>query len=350
MALIWMDGFDHYDGNVSNLTAAGYITVSNVVFDSTRVRNGSYSLRGVNNGAGDFVKPLPGNYQTIGVGCACFSTYTGYQRPLIDFSTSAGSFNSGNMAIAVEANGAISARRQSYAGTLLGSSAPGIFTAGSWHHIEVYAGFSNTVGFVQVRFNGVEILNLTNIDNVYTGAEYTTSIMFSLRSQGGSGSPTGGIDDLYIWDTAGTQNNTFLGDRKVTTLNLTDNTAVSEWGYTGAASPVQCINGLNDGDSSYIYAGSSTPVTSEFDFANPDASIGLIAGAQVVSVARKIEAGTVVYEQNLISGSSSTTGTGHSIGDNYGYYSDIFEINPATGMPWTTSALSNARLRLRRTT
>lgn len=348
MALLYIDGFDHYDGNAVNLDLAGYTNRSNITISSTRSRNGGYSLRNSTSTTANIIKPLPTSLQTFGFGCAFWFDAMSSSRELFSFIQSDGSTSTPNSVISIDSAGVISHRRQSYAGPLLGSSAPGVLIAGVWNHIEARVTLSNTVGSCQVRVNGVEVLNLTNVDNVFTGAETCPALRIHVEGSGGSLYTY--FDDFYIWDTSGSQNNTFLGDRKVSTLNPSDNTGVSEWSYTGAASPVQCINGTQDGDTSYIYAGSAVPVTSEFELQNVDGTVGLIAGVQLVNVMRKIEAGTVIVQPSLVSGSSATNNGSHSVADNYAYYSSIHETNPATGMPWTASALNSARIRLRRTT
>ncbi len=348
MSLLWMDGFDHYDGVVGNLALAGYTNASNVSLVTNRARTGSYCLRGGATSTGEIIRPLPSSLQTIGIAGAFWFGSMG-TREIFEFIQSDGSLSTPNCTISYDSTGRIRFSRQSYAGPLLGQSAPGVITQNAWNHIEARVVISNTIGACQIRVNGVEVLNTTNVDSLFTGLELCPAVRIALP-----GSSTGDgyayLDDLFIWDTSGSQNNNFLGDRKVTTLNLTDNTAVSEWGYTGAASPVQCINGTQDGDTSYIYAGSSVPVTSEFEFANADGTIGLIAGVQTVNVMRKVEAGTVIVQPSLVSGGSATDNGSHSVGDNYAYFNMMHQTNPATGMPWTASALNSARLRLRRTT
>lgn len=349
MALLWMDGFDHYDGNVENLNTP-YITATNLQLTTTRSRNGAYSLRGANS-SGLLTYALGDAKQTIGCGFALWIDSGGLTAPrnLVEIANAAGSFGaSSHVTYYLTESAQIGAARGNYAGTNLVLSASNAFIFGAWNHLEFRTTISNTVGSIECRLNGVQLFSVSGIDTCGSGAENTPALRFS------PGTVTSGniqyMDDLFIWDTLGSQNNTFLGDRKVITLDLTENTTTAEWGYTGAASPVQAINGTNDGDSSYIIAGDSVPVTSDFEFENPDASVGQIAAVMSVIVARKEEAGTVIIQPAMVAGSSMSSDGNHSILDTYAYFKTIHPLNPETGVPWTPAALSSARLRLRRTT
>lgn len=355
MSLFFMDGFDHYDGLIANTQLGNYLSAANNALTTTRFRNGTHSIRGTSSGNGELIIALPGLRQVAGIGFGYWQDSAGdSQKMLVAFTNDSGS-TSGinyNVYISVLASGAIEVRRSYGSGTLLGTSAPGVIVYSAWNHIEVRAVASNTVGQVQVRVNGIEVLNLTNLDTVHTGTDNFASIHLNtsaITGTNGSGN-TRYYDDLFCWDGLGSVNNDFIGDKRVTILNPSDNTAVAEWSVTGAATPVSAINGTNDGDTSYISAGDSVPVTSEFEIDNPDSSIGLIAGIQTVLVGKKVLSGTAIILPSLVVSSSATDNGSHSFTDSYAYFNKVHELNPNTGMPWTSSALANTRLRLRRTT
>lgn len=355
MTLFYMDSFDHYDGTVANLSTVSGLSSSNNALVTTRVRTGTYSLRGTSSSNGYLVIGLPDVRAKLGFGFGYWQdSASSGQKLICAFTNNTGS-TAGidfNIYVSVLASGAIEVRRQYGSGTLLGTSATSVISYGAWNHIEIMAVASNTVGQVQIRVNGIEVLNLTGLDTVYTGTEYFGSIYLdtsAITSTNGNGN-TRFYDDLFAWDGLGSLNNDFIGDRKVVTLNPTDNTSAAEWTVSGAATAVQAINDTNNGDTSYISASDSVPVTSDFEIANPDASVGAIAGVMTVVCAKKVDAGTAILSPQMVVSSSATSDATHSISDSYAYYNRVHETNPSSGTPWSASALTSARLRLRRTT
>lgn len=354
MSLFFMDGFDHYDGTVANI-ASSYLAQSGNALVTTRVRNGTHSIRGTSSGAGYLIIGLPALRNVLGVGIGYWQDSANSGNKMIcAFCNDTGAYGgvTYNVYVQLLPSGAIEVRRSSSVGTILGTSATSILTMSAWNHIEVRALASNTVGQVQVRVNGVEVLSLTGVDTVHSGTEYFGAIEIdtsAITGTNGSGN-TRFFDDIFAWDGEGSVNNTFIGDKRVTILNPNNNTAVAEWTVVGAASPVQAINTTNDGDTSYITASDSVPVTSEFELEDPDSTIGQIAGVMTVVVAKKVLSGTAIIEHQLVVSSSATADANHSITDSYAYYNRVHELNPNTGMPWTNSTLATAKLRLKRTT
>lgn len=343
MSLLFIDGFDHYDGVVSNLGIAGYTVVTNIALSTSFSRTGARSLSGTINGASSLVRPFSANYQTIGFGFGYYTTDLSTTKSIANLSRDDGTYDgSSNCTIHFSSSGQIRFTRQNaFSSGIIYTSQPGLITANVWNHLEFKITISNTVGRITCYVNGVLAFDATGLDTVYNGNETTAGISLSPRN-------TDFIDDFYIWDTNGSVNNTFLGDRKVVTLSPNDITGTAEWGVSGAASAITAMSS-NDGDTSYIYAGSSVPVTSDFELSNPDATVGEIAGVQTVICARKVEAGTVTLQPSMVSGSSATNNGSHSITNSYKYYSLVHELNPATGAPWSASNLTTAKLRLKRT-
>lgn len=357
MSLLFMDGFDHYDGNIANTVLCDrYALVEGVTLTTTKKRNGTHSIRGTGTGSGHSLAiTAPVSRQVLGCGFGFLQdAASDSTTPIVSFLRDNGDLGGVqyNVTLGLNANGSVYVARHSYVGTVLGTSAPGVVTYNVWNHIEVRCLASQTVGQVQVRVNGIEVLNLINQDTTYnSAAEVSSGVSFGIATITGTGSGNNRyVDDIFLWDDQGSVNNTFIGDKRVTILNPDNNTSVAEWTVVGAASPVQAINTTNDGDTSYITASDTVPVTSEFELENPDSSIGQISGVMNVMVAKKVLSGTAIVEQQMVVSGSATSGASHSITDTYGYIGRVHELNPNTGMPWTNSSLASARLRLRRTT
>lgn len=343
-----MDGFDHYDGLRANLLLGAYASVgSQVQLLTSPVRTGSHALTASATGSNGAVNwNFPSVREIFGSG---FGFYAGSADSaiyaLIDFRNSGGGIN---CTLWLTPSGAFQLRLgSSSGGTLLFETDPCI-TYGAWNHVEYKIRFHNTDGYCNIRVNETPVTissgSATSIDTVNTATAECATIRFVF-----SQSPRFAIDDFYVWDESGTQNNDFIGDRRIITLLPNANEATQEMTVTGAANAYTAIQSA-DGDTSYITASDSVPVTSEFTLEDPGATVGAINAVQVVTLMRKIEAGAANVQASLLSGSDASAGTNHSITDSYAYYADIHNTDPATGAPWSNSGLSAARLRLRRNT
>lgn len=346
--LLHIDGFDHYGDDESNLVAGAYSQQSSVTLRTTYGRTGGACLGAASTDSGFIRKALGGAKTTVGVGYGIrFPSLPVSYSTMMQFRDND---NTDQVTISLSSTGTIRATRgSSYASTLLGETASPALNNGTWNHVEIKAVFSQSAGAIEIRVNESTVLNLTGIDTVATSLVECSQITINPTPTSTTGEA--GIDDLFIWDGTGTSNNDFIGDRRVFTMAPNSNSATQQWSVTGAGSAYQAIDdAVQDGDTSYIEASDSVPVTSEFGFADADASVGAIAGVQTVVMARRVEAVSTAMQVSLLSNGEVDAGATHSIGDTYAYYSDVSELDPDTGAPWTRTALNAATLRLRRTT
>lgn len=344
MALIWMDGFDHYGDTESNLLAGAYASMSGMTLDASLSRTGSTSL--LASAGSSIDKTLPSQKTVVGVGMAIyFSSMPAATNPIIRYMDQSAGVQ---VVVWLMPTGAIRVTRDAvHTLNVLAESEALALANGSWNHLEVRVAFSNSSGSVEVRVNETAVINEASLDTVAT-ANAECSI---LRIYPNASNAFGGrIDDFYIWDDQGVNNNDFIGDRRVITLSPSSNAATQQWSVTGAGSAYQAIDDTApDGDTSYIEASDSVPVVSDFNLSDADASVGAIAAVQTVIMARRSDATSTSVEVSLVSNGDVDAGATHSVGDAYSYYSDVSELDPDTGAPWTRSALNAAVLRVRRT-
>jgi hypothetical protein len=177
-------------------------------------------------------------------------------------------------------------------GTILGSTVANVVPSGAWSYVEVRVTIHDTTGSVVVRANGVQVLNLTNIDTKDGSSTVASSIELGYHNTiSGTGQR---FDDVYLVDTTGTVNNTFLGEMTVEHLRPNgDDTA--QWvgsdldsvnnyqlvDEAGAFDPADYVAASTVGQRDlYTVAPSARPISSPV--------LGVIATA----VASKTDAGT----------------------------------------------------------
>lgn len=237
-------------------------------------------------------------------------------------------------------------------GTLLGRSDPCI-TAASWNHVECYvlAGIADD-GAVEVRVNGVTVLNLSGVTTCGNGT-LDFSQLVGGQMQGNvrifDNNKVLDMADLFAWDTlgSGSANVSFLGDEKAFLNMPTADIATpgyQDWGTSSGSTYYNLINEIPpDDDTTYIYT-SEAPDKVGLTVSNlpPEAkSIRAVVGW---CRAKKSDAGVCTLNIGVLSAGVEGWGPDIPLTTAEKYYESIFEIDPATGAPWTPAGRNAAKL------
>lgn len=206
--------------------------------------------------------------------------------------------------------------------------------AGSWTYIEL--GIDQTAGTIEVRLNGASL-----------GAPVPCTFQqgigrFMLR--------TGAFmirvlwDDVYVADSTGTVNNSFLGDVRILSLPPA---ADVERGFTPNVAGSANFDSVNDApgpdeDATFntasamgardLFSTQGTMLRGSYN----------VKGVQTVIRARKKDSGTRYLAAAVRSGITDAVGKGKPISTDHQYQTDVFERDPATGAPWTIAGTDAA--------
>jgi len=63
----------------------------------------------------------------------------------------------------------------------------------------------------------------------------------------------------------------------------------------------------------------------------------------------KSDGGDAEYQVDIVSGSSTHTGTAHTLSTSFNYQYDVVELDPATGDLWSPIAVNNLNIEINRT-
>ncbi len=110
------------------------------------------------------------------------------------------------------------------AGTSLGTTASGAFPSNNWVYVEVGAFIDDVTGWMIIRLDGVEVLNLSGIDTKGSGSSALVKRV-GFRPVNGN-SNLNMLTHMYFCDDAGSHNNTFLGDVLVKPISPNADSAV----------------------------------------------------------------------------------------------------------------------------
>ncbi len=357
MALIWMDGFDHYKGvgdaasvGRGNMLLGAYADAAGCELDPTRTRTGSHSLKVYINPFDVTRRILGDDKPILGVGFALYFASipsTQYNGNLVQLRTAANSVIS---SIFVTPTGRVGFSRDADPTVnLLGESVDGAVVASAWTHFEFKVKTHPTDGAVEIRINGVTKLSLVGVN---TGTTAPAQISLGARF-GGGGSALADhlawIDDIYCWDDGGSLNNDFIGDKRVGLLMPADDTAIADWSLVGALTGAAAISEVpQDGDASYITT-TAVDDKSEFSLDDITGDIGAIAAVMTHSLQKKSVAGICNTQIGLASGAALAVGEDRPLTEAYTYYADVFEEDPSTSLPWTKAGINAAKVNVKRT-
>lgn len=340
MTLIWMDGWDTY-GSISDVSPYAIdrgtvnIVTSGGRFGGGAVECGDFDgrLRVPNLGPittrfffGAHLKqrgPGPGNdQQLVEIGD---STAAGVEGPRSSGGIVTISNNgNGNITTVRDANG------NSWDVTSLWPA------LSSWFYLEIGADVNAASANIVVKVDGSEILNVTGGTDQSGDAE--TVIL------GSGNEPDFSVwDDTILMDDQGTQNNGFLGFRRIVTLRPNATGDSADWAATGSPTNFENVDeapGPN-GDTDYNSSGTSGDLDL---FGHEDTTLSVVEiNAVQVQVKGRTDAGTgQTVAPTVKSGSTVSNGTGQQItSSSYTAIRSIFENDPDTGSKWTKSGVNN---------
>lgn len=213
MTQLWMDGFDHYGGDVDKLLEGAYAELGNsaeLSFPTAGARTGTYALKCRNSGGARRI--FGGAFSTIIMGMGIFfdslpaSSTSDTPIQLRDVN------NNVICTLTVRTDGALEFRSGDRSGTILGSTTGAVLQAGTWQHIEAEVFRSETVGTFELRVDAVQKMLLSGLD---LGTE-DFGQWFCTEVAGATG--TMYLDDVSVRNDQGTRNNGFGGDIKVATI------------------------------------------------------------------------------------------------------------------------------------
>lgn len=222
----------------------------------------------------------------------------------------------------------------------LQDSSPIQLSNGPWHYWEIKFTIDESAGSVEVRRDGITILNVSNVDTRNGGADANVrTIRFGQNANNSYGS----LDDVYILKNDGSGKTDFLGEIEVEALvpdgngnysdltgsdgdsidnylHVDDNTSVNDSNYVGSP---------NDGDKD-TYSLSGLVRTST-----------VIHGLHISHRSRKSDTSNKSMRRVLRSGGSDDTGDDVALIASFVWYQEILEQNPVSGLGWTHSDVDN---------
>ena len=332
MALLFIDGFDHYGNNAIVATRKWTQSGSGGVNGPVAGLTGSaMQFYGGHPSSGfGIIKLMPTPGDVFFLGFAVRWSGSGPpQREFIWFRE--GSVE--HITIGITTGSLLYVKRGA---TVLATATTHALLFDAWYYIEVKIVIHDTTGSVEVRIDGVTVTfnaSLTNIDTREGGTGIVDNFALS-GGFGGGGDPYITVDDLYLCDDAGgAPRNTFLGVVKAeslmpqtgngTNVGLTPSTGTDHGALVDEVPP-------NTTDYN-----SSPTVGAKDTYNYPSMTLtGTVLGIQTNLYAAKSEVGLRQVCPVIRTGGADTDGVTVSPLTTFGYFSQVWEQKPGA-TEWT---------------
>lgn len=345
MALLFIDGFDHYDPQALDDFGEPWLARGKAAYlspQATRVqgrRPSSFSLRLPEGSGGGYVKNLESTKTSLIVGAsirvvAYENTYT---EPLLL------GVRDANAQVAhivkIGEDGRLKLYRWQYGYEQLITTSVATAPARGWHYVELQVTQGTSNGVLSVRLNGVLAIQMNAQNTIQGGGQLLTAFLGAIPGQG---CPlTLDIDDFYIADTSGTINNTFLGDVRVDALQAQADGSLNQWDVSPAGTAAW--EAVSDEDEATSISAPSAGLRQSFDVEPlPVMATPAIFGVQLTMLARKTDAGLGKLKGLVVSGAQTAASADIILQEQRAWQSTLFERNPNGNVQWTEAAFNTA--------
>lgn len=246
-----------------------------------------------------------------------------------------------------EFNGALSIYPYStvYTTPLATTTIP-VLTFNTWWHIETMLDY--VLGKITVFVEGIQVLQYSITPSSGT---LIYGLGFSPRVGENSGGGSCFMKDYVVYDKNGSINNTVGSIGPCTVYRLALATDISNsWTITGGTTVNGTIGVSPPNDANFISAGTGPIPAGAICGVTPlPSNIVGVRGLVTLQRVQKSDGGDANYQVDLISGSSTHTGTTHSVSTSFNYQFDVVELDPATGEAWSPVAVDNVHVEINRT-
>lgn len=328
MALVFMDGFDHY----TTLLQKWSTTNANPSITTGAARYGVNGFSANNQDAFAMTNSFTSNATWI-VGVAVKLGGFGTNRIF-------GLYDTGTVQVDLRYN-ASNILYVTRNGTTLGTGTTPLVN-GVWTYAELKVFINASTGTVDVRRNGVSEIALTSQNTKNT--TNATANAVRLGGDVGGGGVYASFDDFYMCDGSGASpTDTFLGDVRVETLLPSgDGNSSQLVGSDGnSINNSLLVDEVAPNDDTDYVESSTVSDKDTYAFGNLTSTTGTVFGVQVLPWAKKTDAGTrSIVSVARLSGTEVDSAT-KTLSSSYSYLPDVREAKPGGGV-WTISDVNSA--------
>jgi hypothetical protein len=340
MTLLQFNGFEGYTDPYDQRDASDFITSiqkNNTVYSTGR--NGGNSLKYDDDAfSGNYVYfsfPSIDNTKQAIMGMAVkFGNLSKTANSVIAFAEAMGAY--AGFEADLVGNGDLRLKIKYYNTSLASYDLP--LTANQWYYIEAQVSVRDTLGVGIIRVNEQEVVNFSG-DTKSPIAASSTIQFFRLQMPFGSKME---VDDIYIADNQGSENNDFLGDIRIDAIHPNGAGNYSQF-TPSAGNNYECVGETELDESDYV-SHLTTGEKDSYTYGSvpTDLDDAGIIGLQIRNNAQRTAAATNIKIDPFIrTGSTDYSQTAYDLPDAIGMVeTDIIIDDPSDSNPWTQARIN----------
>jgi len=345
MALLFFDPLDHYASN-TDLTRGGWGGTETPSTSGGRFGGGHIPMSGTGTASINFSGSGTTYYLAFAFRQDTTPGSTASNAQMVAFRQSSGA----NLICEVRKTAALGFNIENATGSQVFAGAAGAYQLNTWHWVEVRLLVDGAAGQLEIRVDGVQVVNLTNQD-FDDGAGDLDQIEF----QNGTNSGNSRIDDVVVWDgSAETDSpfvNNFLGDMRLI-ADVPDATTQEQWTRVGGGAANHeavddALPGANDGDTTHVDGGVGV-VSDIYSFPDLPGPVNAIHAVGSMVELKKSDAGAVAQNVNtkITSGVAQATSPNYTLTTDYTMFRHVAYHDPNTSADWLKAAADAVELEL----
>lgn len=238
--------------------------------------------------------------------------------------------------VAFQEDGSIVCLRGGLSGTVV-ATFTSAFTPQVWNHWQFEIVIDGVNGSVKIRKDGdpSDTYSQTGINTQNGSNSYATAV----RLGANSGAWTATIDDFLVYDSSGSNLNTWVGDTRAVILSPNGAGSSTQFTPLSGTNYSMVADTTIDGDTSYTYS-STVDATDLFATTDLSAVPAAIYALNLKVVAKKSDTGFRSFAPVLKSGATTDVGSTIALSSTYETTSQVYSVDPNTGNPWTYNAVN----------
>lgn len=324
MAVVFLDGFDHYNSYSQKWPS---------------LYGSSPTGPTTTNARGGYGKAM---YLHSSAACGIYRSFTAQSTMYIGFALYANSWGNTNLiwtrsggtstwALGISGTTLLFMRGNLFNGATTLSSMTNPMVTGTYYYLEIKSINDTSSGTLELKINGVVQTPLAFTGN--TGSTSVDILGLGFQSGNSYGASPYYYDDMY-WD-----NSTYRGDCRVETLYPDSAGNSTDWTVSGAASNWDAVNDAGT-PSENEYVETSTATNKDlYNLGSLVTTSGSVYAVQTNVFARKTDAGSRTMHSVLRHSTNESSGSSISLADSNLYYRDVFSNVPG-GTGWTISQVN----------
>jgi len=231
------------------------------------------------------------------------------------------------------------------AGTLIAQTPIGVWASDRWFQFEMKVYMHNTAGTIEVRYNTKVVISAVAVDTLPGTSTGIDAIRF-YRPQSTENNISIWFNELIAHDDQGSVNNDYLGNVNVNSQLVIGNGYANQFSIGGSApagTNWQSVLNTALDDTKYVYS----PNVGDIDFYTPNPTLNspVVYATQVKAAMRQDDSTQRIGRVGLRVGSTTYMGSkDFYLDQTYRLYSDMWELNPSTGVGWTGSEVNGIQI------